>query len=115
MQSLTDILSQYAQKYHSLGMAVHPLGFGGKNPLAEEWQKPPRLTIDELNCVFRNADNCYWPGLLFWVICLTAYAVLDFDSDWQHSLEHFLDCWLRTEKHRVMVNSTRQTPDDLKN
>lgn len=93
MLSLINILSRYAQKYHSLGLAVHPLGFGGKNPLADEWQKPPRLTVEELEQCFQARGDII-TGLGFCSGHLSnGQCVLDFDSDWQHSLEHFLDSW----------------------
>lgn len=93
MQSFIDILLQFALKYNSLGMAIHPLGYGGKNPLATEWQQPPRLTVDELEQCFQSRSDII-TGLGFCSGHMSnGLSVLDFDEDWYHSLEHFLDCW----------------------
>ena len=93
MHSFTEILLQDALKYNNLGMAVHPLGYGGKNPLAEKWSEPPKLTADDLKLCFEKRGNIitglgYCSGSMSNGLC-----TLDFDSGWQHSLEHFLDSW----------------------
>jgi hypothetical protein len=91
MSSPTDSLSQYAEKYHSLGMAVHPLGFGGKSPLATEWSSPPRLSLDELLLSLQKPKVT---GLGFCAGYMSnGLSVLDFDQEWQNSLEQFLHCW----------------------
>lgn len=93
MQSFTDILLQDALKFNRLGLAIHPLGYGGKNPLAEEWSKLPRLTADDLKLCFEERSNII-TGLGFCSGYMSGgKSVLDFDQDWQHSLEHFLDGW----------------------
>ena len=93
MQSLTDILLQSALNFNNLGMAVHPLGYGGKNPLVDEWSKPPKLTADDLKLCFEKRSDII-TGLGFCSGYMSnSLSVLDFDQDWQHSLEHFLDSW----------------------
>lgn len=93
MQDFTEILLQHAIKYHKLGLAVHPLGFGGKNPLIDEWQEPPRLSIDDLKLCFEKRGDII-TGLGFTSGHMSNdLCVLDFDEDWQNSLDNFLHCW----------------------
>lgn len=93
MQSLSDILQQCAIKYNRLGMSVHPVGFGGKNPLVDEWQQPPRLSIDDLKLCFEKRGDII-TGLGFCAGFMSDnLCVLDFDSDWQNSLDHFSHSW----------------------
>jgi len=93
MQSFTDLLLHEALRYHSLGMAVHPLGYGGKNPLIDEWQIPPKLTVDDLQTCFEKRGEVI-TGLGFCSGSMSGnLCVLDFDQEWQTSLEHFLHSW----------------------
>lgn len=120
MQSLADILLQSALKFNSLGMAVHPLGYGGKNPVVNEWSRPPKLTLEALKLCFEKRGDII-TGLGFCSGHMSnGLCVLDFDSDWQHSLEHFLDSWPKltstglwstAHARRQMILKIKNLPD----
>lgn len=85
-------LLNYALKYYQKGLAVVPIGNGGKSPINKRWSIG-RLGQNDLRHYFDNGHNVTGIGIITGQLS-NNLVVLDFDGpDWEYAYEHFLHCW----------------------